>query len=58
MQTAVTGKRFPELKEKAVSSLKQLNILEGGSSSFMKLFESKENFFSKNQLNFSLNKVS
>jgi len=24
----------------------------------MKLFESKENFFSKNQLNFSLNKIS
>jgi hypothetical protein len=38
--------------------LKQLSILESIGSPFIKLFESKENFFSKNQLNFSLNKVS
>jgi len=58
LETAITGKELPESREKMINSLKQLNILETVGSSFIKLFESKENFFSKQQLNFSLNRIS
>jgi hypothetical protein len=58
LETATTGKELPESREKMISSLKQLNLLEAVPSSFMKLFESKENFSSKQNLNFSLNRIS
>ena len=58
LETAVTGKELPESREKFIESLKKLNLLENVGSSFIKLFESKENFYSKQHLNFSLNKIS
>lgn len=58
LETAMTTKNSVESKETIITSLKQLNSLENMGSSFIKLFESKENFMSKQQFNFSLNRIS
>ncbi len=58
LETAIPAKNSGESKETIITSLKQLNSLENMGSSFIKLFESRENFMSKQQFNFSLNRIS
>ena len=58
LETAMPAKNSVESKETIITSLKQLNLLENMGSSFIKLFESKENFMSNQQFNFSLNRIS
>ena len=58
LETALPAKNYMESKETIIASLKHLNLLECVGSSFIKLFESKENFLSKQQFNFSLNRIS